>query len=420
MSENKEQHTDLEGLVARYIETKRDDLRDIVMVQCAGMVERIARRFSGVEAFEDLVQVGYIGLLNALGKFDPNAGVRFNTYATYLIAGEMKHYLRDRSQTIRQPAWLQELRHRVSKSASSLQCQLGRIPTEREIADDLGISEAAVVEVLQTQEMLKVTSLDATPQNDQEGDSDVDKLDAAAYCPEQLSFEDRLLLESAMRQLRDLEREVLVLFHFESLNQTEIANKLGISCNYVSHILRQSLAKMRKILSKEAENDRALRRESEEMDHDVLDSLTGAYTEGFFKSRLEEEIHRASSNNSAVGVVTISFTGLESLSRFYGAQAYEEFMIDAADFCRESVRRLDLVCHNGEAGFSIILPGTGEHVPLIRDRLLSKLGRWMSKWSPQSLVSAEVKHGSFPMQGTTSRDLMASLQVVKIENQKVA
>ena len=99
-----------ENLVLRYLEDPRPELKDMIMVTYSGLVERTARKFSGIDAFEDLVQVGYIGLLNALAKYDATAGVRFNTYATYLVAGEIKHFLRDKSQTIRQPAWLQELR----------------------------------------------------------------------------------------------------------------------------------------------------------------------------------------------------------------------------------------------------------------------------------------------------------------------
>src|SRR5579862_2466853 len=125
---------DPEGLVMRYLDSPRPDLKDLIMVQYANLVERIARRFAGIEPMDDLVQVGFIGLLNALSKFDPNAGVRFNTYATYLVAGEIKHYLRDRSQTIRQPAWLQELRTMVLCASAGLQQSLGRTPSEREIA----------------------------------------------------------------------------------------------------------------------------------------------------------------------------------------------------------------------------------------------------------------------------------------------
>ena len=233
---------DPEGLVQRYMDAPRADLKDLIMVQYEGLVERVARRFAGIEPLDDLVQVGFIGLLNALTKFDTKAGVRFNTYATYLVAGEIKHYLRDRSQTIRQPAWLQELRHKITKTQTSLQGTLGRVPTTREIAEQVGITESCVEEVFAANELLRVGSLDAAIQGEDDNTTEVERLDAADFCPEQLGLEDRLLLEYAMKELRDVERQVLILFHFECLNQTEISARLGISCNYVSHILRQSRA----------------------------------------------------------------------------------------------------------------------------------------------------------------------------------
>ena len=169
MSESISCNQDAEGLVLRYLRDPRPELKDLIMVQCSSLVERVARRFSGIEALEDLVQVGYIGLLNALSKFDPDAGVRFNTYATYLVAGEIKHYLRDRSQTIRHPAWLQELRHKVNRTTGILKQELGRAPTEAEIAESLSVSESSVREVVQTQDMIKLSSLDAPLQGDEHG-----------------------------------------------------------------------------------------------------------------------------------------------------------------------------------------------------------------------------------------------------------
>jgi RNA polymerase sigma-B factor len=406
MSETSDLHQDPESLVHRYLENPRSDLKDLIIVQYAPMVERIARRFTGLEPLEDLVQVGFVGLLNALTKFDRDAGVRFNTYATYLVAGEIKHYLRDRTQTIRHPAWLQELRHRVQRAQNMLQQEHARVPTEREIAENLGISEAAVREVFQTQEMLKVASLDSAGQNDEDGDSEVEKLDAAAFCPEQLSLEDRIVLEHAMKQLRDLEREVLVLFHFDSMNQTEIANKLGISCNYVSHILRQSLAKLRKILMSENEKDRVLRRQAAEIDYEVIEPSTGAYTEGFFRARLEEEIHRASCDENPLGVVVINFRGLDTLKAFYGEQSVLDFLADAAEFFRDNLRRLDLVCRWGVTGFGIILPSTGHNVTVVRNRLVDKISEWMSvRYAANSPVRVEIGHGVFPENGKTSKEL---------------
>ena len=100
MAEATELQRDPEDLVARYLEDPRPDLKDLIMVEYAPLVERVARKFCGLEPFEDLVQVGFIGLLNALTKYDPDAGVRFNTYATYLVAGEIKHYLRKSAQSV--------------------------------------------------------------------------------------------------------------------------------------------------------------------------------------------------------------------------------------------------------------------------------------------------------------------------------
>lgn len=386
------------------------------MVQYASLVERIARRFSGIEPYEDMVQVGFIGLLNALTKFDPEAGVRFNTYATYLVAGEIKHYLRDRAQTIRQPAWLQELRHKVNRQGSLLQQSLGRNPTDREIADAVGVSEAAVHEVFQTQEMLKLGSLDAAGPNDDDGTSDVDKLDAAEFCPEQISVEDRVVLEHAMKQLRELERKVLILFHFNSLNQTEIAAQLGISCNYVSHILRQSLAKLRKILTVEEQKDRLLRRESAELDYDVIDSQTGAYTEGYFRARLEEEAHRASADNAVLALVLVNFSGLDAMRQFYGEASVNDFLADAADFLRDSVRRLDVVARFGETGFGVILPSTTSNVALVRQRLVDKIHHWIAgRYGVTGSVEVEVSISSTPEDGRSGADLIQNAARLKLE-----
>jgi RNA polymerase sigma-B factor len=408
---NVNMHHDHEGLVMRYIENPRDDVRDLIMVQYASMVERIARRFSGIEAFEDLVQVGFIGLLNALSKFDPKAGVRFNTYATYLVAGEIKHYLRDRSQTIRHPAWLQELRHKVNRGAGMLQQNLGRIPTHREIAEHLSISESAVGEVFSTQDMLRVASLDQ-PATGEDDNAEVDRLDSAAFCPEQLGVEDRVLLDGALQQLRDLERQVLVYFHFEMMNQTEIADRLGISCNYVSHILRQSLAKLRKILAAEEEKDRLLRRQAAELDYDVIDAATGAYTEGYFHARLKEEVHRSSADSSHMAVVVVKFSGLDGLRRFYGEQSVTDFFADATEFFRQNLRRLDVVALLGTNGFGIILP-SGAHVDMIKDRLLEKAAEWVASRFVGSAIGVEVGHACMPEHGKSASSLFKHAQPAK-------
>ena len=408
MAELAGEYQDPELLVLRYLDDPRPELKDLIMEQYRFMVERTARRFNGLETHDDLVQVGFIGLLNALTKFDPAAGVRFNTYATYLVAGEIKHYLRDRSQTIRHPAWLQELRHKVNRSVATLQHDLGRVPTEREIAENLGIPEAQVREVFSTQDMLRIASLDAGTQGDDDGESEGERLDASAFCPEQLSVEDRVLLDRAMSQLRDLERQVLEHFHFDAMNQTEIANKLNISCNYVSHILRQSLAKLRKFLVTEEERDRLLKRQAAELTYDVIDPVTGAYTEAFLRARLDEEIHRATSNGDKLGVVFINFTGLDTLRRFYGESSVDDFMADVAEVLKESVRRLDIVARYGDTGFSILLPFVKHGVEIVQDRLLAKAASWMSgRYAQNSPVKVEVACATTPDDGRSAAEVLS-------------
>ena len=378
---------DPELLVQRYFANPRPDLKDMILVQFGPTVERVARRFAGIEPFEDLVQVGFIGLLNALNKFDPEAGVRFNTYATHLIAGEIKHFLRDKSQIIRHPAWLQELRHKVNRASVRLQAELGRAPSNGEIAREIGVTESAVEEVHATADLLKVGSFDAVMPGDDDS-SEIDNL--PAYTTESLGVEERLLLESAMNQLRDLEREVLTCFHFESMSQTEIANKLGISCNYVSHILRQSLSKLRRILTTEEEQDRALKKAKQVVEKDVIDANTGIYNEGYFRARLSEEVHRANSQGTPVSIVLIRFGNLESLRGFYGGACVADFMADAADFCKDLVRRLDILCCYGKDGLALILPGTGSTAVVVQTRLQSKLQPWLSqRRGPSGTVSVQ-------------------------------
>lgn len=395
---------DPEMLVQRYFANPRPDLKDMILVQFAPTVERIARRFSGIEMFEDLVQVGYIGLLNALKKFDPEAGVRFNTYATHLIAGEIKHYLRDKSQVIRHPAWLQELRHKVNRATLKLQAEFGRVPTPTEIAEELGVSESAIAEVHSTADLLKVGSFDAMLPGEEDG-NEIDNMPACTN--ESMGVEDRLVLTSAMGQLRDLEREVLTAFHFESLSQTEIANRLGISCNYVSHILRQSLSKLRRILSNEEERDRMLKKQRQNVDEAVVDLNTGLYNEAYFKGRLEEEIHRAAADDVPVAVVVIKFEGLNGLQNYYGAESVRDFLSDAADYIKDLVRRLDVLCCYGKDGFGIILPMTGGTASVVKARLENRLNPWTAtRRGPHGVIRATCGYSYMDGENRTMEELL--------------
>ena len=127
------------------------------------LVEHCARRFRNRgEPFEDLVQVGTIGLLKSIDRFDPDRGVEFSTYATPTIIGEIKRYFRDKGWAIRVPRRLQELRLQIGAATAELTQRLGRSPTPRELAEAIGCSVEEIVEGIESSNAYSTLSLDAS------------------------------------------------------------------------------------------------------------------------------------------------------------------------------------------------------------------------------------------------------------------
>jgi RNA polymerase sigma-B factor len=406
-----------EALVAKYLKTGEQHLLDEILRVHTPLVERVARRYAGLEMFEDLVQVGFIGLLNALTMFEPEKGVKFSTYATHLVVGAMKHHLRDRSRIIREPAWLQEARHRVRKAHAALVQELGREPNDDELIAKAEITQDTLAEIRTTEELFKVASINATYDDDDE------EAETPGFSDEgrtQLTMEERLVLEEVMSGLRDLEREVLYLFHVEALNQTEIAVRLGISPNYVGHILRQSTNKLRKVLEEQEEADRKIRLEVGNAPTEVMDESIGCYREDYLMRRLDEEVHRASCVGSAVGFVRVHFEGLDALARFYGPSVVENFLQNAADFLRDGVRRLDVVGRVGQTGFGIIFPGTGEQVRVAHDRIRAKVQGWLERNAGASQIGVSMGVAYYPECGRSGRTLFAAARLVRVADRRAA
>lgn len=405
--------------VGEYAKTRDPELREKIVKRYSSMVERIARKYAGLEPVEDLVQVGKIGLLNALGLYEPSKGVRFNTYATHLVAGSIKHHLRDKTKLIREPAWLQEVRHKVNRVAAQMQQELGRPIDEYELAQRCYITVDLIREVWATEELFKVSSLAAPTNADIE--SETDEIDFADEDQESRNFEDRAVLEQAMSQLRDLERKVLQYFHFDAMSQTEIAERLEISPNYVSHILRQSLAKLRTILIKEEKSDRVLTQQDQSMPEGVWNDVVDQYSEAYLFGRLDEECQRASCNDSEVAFIRVAFEGLQKLGNFYGPEAVESFMRDAGAFLKDSLRRLDVVGCIGENGFGVILPGAGQQVQAVHKRLTARLKEWIQK-SNVAMAGVQVSIGAsyYPHNGKSAKKLLQEATLIKIEVERAA
>ncbi|MEN3001226.1 MAG: sigma-70 family RNA polymerase sigma factor, partial [Armatimonadota bacterium] len=196
---------DTEELVQEYCRTRDLSVRDAITVQLSGLVESIARKFIGSgEPIEDLIQEGYLGLLNALDLYDPSKGVKFTTYATHLIIGQIKHYLRDKGKIIKEPAWLQELNCKINRVVNELTAKLGQPPTVQQIAEFLGMTPKAIEDVLLTREVFKVSSLDAFEEDDDEEwcGYDLEKLPVEVSQSFNLPIEERIVVENAMQRLK--------------------------------------------------------------------------------------------------------------------------------------------------------------------------------------------------------------------------
>src|SRR3954464_15093518 len=151
-------------------EPARLEARDGLVHLHLPLVEHCARRFRNRgEPFEDLVQVGTIGLLKSIDRFDLDRGVEFSTYATPTIIGEIKRYFRDKGWAIRVPRRLQELRMQIGSASAELTQSLGRSPTPRELAEVIGCSVEQIVEGIESSNAYSTLSLDATDDGGEDG-----------------------------------------------------------------------------------------------------------------------------------------------------------------------------------------------------------------------------------------------------------
>ncbi len=226
-------------------------LRERLVDQHIGLVEFLARRFRNRgEPLEDLVQVGTIGLLKAIERFDLDREVEFSTYATPTIVGELKRHFRDKGWAVRVPRRLQELHLELTKVVGHLGQDLGRSPTVAEIAEATNATEETVLEGLEIAQAYNFTSLDAPIDTDDGGSTSfADQLGEEDEHLENLEY--RASLAPEMAKLPERERRILYLRFFKGLTQSEIADRLGISQMHVSRLLNRTLANLREALEEE-------------------------------------------------------------------------------------------------------------------------------------------------------------------------
>jgi RNA polymerase sigma-B factor len=244
---------DDKALLRRYHEDGDLAAREELIERYMALVRSLARRYSyRGEQLDDLVQIGAIGLIKAIDRFDLNRNVELTTYATPNIIGEIKRHFRDKGWSVRVPRGLQELNVQVSKLIEQLTVQLSRSPTIAELAEAAGVEEEAVLEALESGRAYNSVSLSQGGSSDEDGE--LDPLESLGS--EDVEFElseDRAVLAPGFKVLDQRERQILHLRFFSGLTQSQIAEQIGISQMHVSRLIRRSLEKIREEIAEESE-----------------------------------------------------------------------------------------------------------------------------------------------------------------------
>ena len=232
-------------LWSRFTEHRDQAARAELVELYMPLARRMASRYAGVsEPYDDLLQVASLGLLNAVDRFDASRGTPFAGFAKPTILGELKRYFRDKVWTVRVPRSVHDRMGEVEKASEKLTLEHGRPPSIEQLAGEVGIEAAEVLEVLEAQRNRKPLSLDAPPVGEDPEDASGSEWVGRADGNYDL-VEDRIAMESVLPVLGEREREVLRLRFAEELPQTEIAVRVGCSQMHISRLLRRSLDKLR-------------------------------------------------------------------------------------------------------------------------------------------------------------------------------
>jgi RNA polymerase sigma-B factor len=217
-----------------------------------GLVRREAYHWKNQcqESFEDLMQVGSIGLINAIERFDVSKGNAFSSFAVPYIKGEIQHYLRDKSPTVRMPrAWL-TVYNQGCKIIRNKRTETGREPSSQEVANELGITVHEWYDIKLACQNRSPISLDTPIDQSEDSSTSIgDLVTDQKYQSFQLAQEDNIRLQQALDLLEDRTREVVEFVFLKEFTHREVAETLGISAVTVSRQLKKGLIALKKILA---------------------------------------------------------------------------------------------------------------------------------------------------------------------------
>ncbi len=247
---------ELRALHRRYRETadpaEKERIRAQLVDAYHDFVYFLARKFANRgEPLDDIVQVGYLGLIKAIERFDPDLGYEFTTFATLTVAGEIKRYFRDKGTAIRFPRRLQELHQAVVRVNEQMKGELNREPTVAELAERLGVTPDDVTEAMEMGPAYMPISLDqpVSSADGQDNRAVAEQLGGPDVELERVEMRD--VLDRAMEHLTPRERAIMAMRFYEQMSQSEIAKRLGISQMHVSRLQRAALEQLRRHVPEE-------------------------------------------------------------------------------------------------------------------------------------------------------------------------
>jgi len=238
--------------LAEFAQTREAQLRDELVVAHLNLVRYLAMKFANRgEPLDDLIQVGTLGLIKAIDRFDPSRGVEFTTYATPTVIGEIKRYFRDKGWAVKVPRRLQELNLAVNRAVENLSVELGRAATVADLARRLGATDEEIIEAQELGQAYNLLSLDSEFAAEGEAKS-ATLMDYVGASDSELDLlEDKANLERAFGVLDGRERIIVYLRYYQGVSQSEIAKRLNVSQMHVSRLQARALTKLKDVLKVE-------------------------------------------------------------------------------------------------------------------------------------------------------------------------
>ncbi|SFB24411.1 MULTISPECIES: RNA polymerase sigma factor SigB [unclassified Bacillus (in: firmicutes)] len=258
-SQPKQAKQETNDLIKAYQLYQDSEAQEKLVIQYKSLVETIARKYSKGRSFhEDIVQVGMIGLLGAIRRYDETFGKSFEAFAVPTIIGEIKRFLRDKTWSVHVPRRIKELGPKIKTAVEDLTTKLHRSPKVEEIAELLEVSEEEVLEAMEMGKSYQALSVDHSIEADSDGGT-VTLLDIVGSIDEGYEkTNQRLVLEKVLHVLTDREKSIIQYTYLENLSQKDAGDMLGISQMHVSRLQRRAIKKLQEAINAETTNSECL------------------------------------------------------------------------------------------------------------------------------------------------------------------